>query len=66
MFAYVWKHENISHLNRNCFDQNIRATSEQFLYIIGGRKAIWTSEWKKIIANKRSEGVHAKYMQLLG
>lgn len=46
----------------------MRATSEQFvllLYTIGGRKAIWTSKWKKLIDNKCSKGVYAKLMQLL-
>lgn len=35
-----------------------------FTVVNGGRNAIWTSRWKKIMENKWREGVTAKYMQL--
>lgn len=34
MFAQLWNSENMTHLERNSFDQNVRATSEVSLPLL--------------------------------
>ena len=34
MFAQLWNSENMNHLERNSFDQNVRATSEVSLPLL--------------------------------
>lgn len=55
MFALLWKSENMKHLERNSFDQNMRATSEVSLrlFLVVGRQLELQDE--KIIESVNEE-----------